>query len=98
MQVRYGANPKDFKYYDTKEIRDELLIEDIFKEDEINLTYSHIDRIIFGKINVFLISRERYLASLRERERGPRQCIFLLCLVEGAPSRNQSQIHCQQGV
>lgn len=48
MQVRYGANPKDFKKYDTKQIRDEFLVEDIFKEDEINLTYSHIDRIIFG--------------------------------------------------
>lgn len=48
MQVRYGANPKDFKKYNTKEIREEFLIENIFKEDEINLTYSHIDRIIFG--------------------------------------------------
>lgn len=48
MQVRYGANPKDFKKYNTEEIRDEFLVEDIFKKDEINLTYSHIDRIIFG--------------------------------------------------
>lgn len=48
MKVRYGANPQDFKKYDTKQIREEFLVEDIFKEDEINLTYSHIDRIIFG--------------------------------------------------
>ena len=48
MKTRYGANPKDFKKYDTKEIREEFLVEDIFKEDNINLTYSHIDRIIFG--------------------------------------------------
>ena len=48
MKTRYGANPKDFKKYDTKEIREEFLVEDIFKEDTISLTYSHIDRIIFG--------------------------------------------------
>ncbi len=48
MQTRYGANPKDFQKYDTDEIREEFLIEKIFVSDEINLTYSHIDRIIFG--------------------------------------------------
>lgn len=48
MEVRYGANPKDFKKYNTEDIRNEFLVEDIFKVDEINLTYSHIDRIIFG--------------------------------------------------
>ena len=48
MNVRYGANPKDFKNYSTKEIRDEFLVETIFKKDTICLTYSHIDRIIFG--------------------------------------------------
>ncbi len=48
MNVRYGANPKDFKKYDTQQIRDEFLVENIFQKDKINLTYSHIDRIIFG--------------------------------------------------
>ena len=48
MDIRFGANPKDFKKYDTKEIRDEFLVEKIFESDKINLTYSHIDRIIFG--------------------------------------------------
>ena len=50
MQVRYGANPQDFKKYNTQEIRDEFLVEKIFSQDEINLTYSHIDRIIFGGV------------------------------------------------
>lgn len=48
METRYGANPNDFKKYDTKQIRDEFLVTDIFQEEKINLTYSHIDRIIFG--------------------------------------------------
>ena len=48
MKVRYGANPKDFKHYTTKEIRKEFLVKKIFSKDEILLTYSHIDRIIFG--------------------------------------------------
>lgn len=48
MEVRYGCNPRDFKKYNTKEIRDEFLVEKIFEEDKILLNYSHIDRIIFG--------------------------------------------------
>ena len=48
METRYGTNPKDFKEYDTKKIRDEFLVTNIFEKNKVNLTYSHIDRIIFG--------------------------------------------------
>lgn len=50
MQVRNGVNPMDFKHYPTERIRDDFLIESIFVEGEMNLTYSHIDRIIAGGI------------------------------------------------
>lgn len=48
MELRTAASPKDSRYYDTKRLREEFLIDDLFKPDEIKLVYSHIDRIITG--------------------------------------------------
>ena len=48
MEVRTAASPKDVRYYDTERLREEFLIEDVFRADEIYLVYSHIDRIIAG--------------------------------------------------
>ncbi|HAT4124751.1 TPA: 5-dehydro-4-deoxy-D-glucuronate isomerase [Clostridium perfringens] len=50
MRNRYANNPKDLKRYDTEELRENYLVEDIFKDDQIELVYSHVDRIIFGGI------------------------------------------------
>ena len=46
MDIRYGANPKDFAHYTTEEIRREFLIEELFVLDGITVTYSHIDRMM----------------------------------------------------
>ena len=43
-----AASPKDARYYDTKRLREEFLIDDLFRPGEIKLVYSHIDRIITG--------------------------------------------------
>lgn len=48
MELRTASSPKDMKYYDTQRLREEYLIDDLFKADEIKLVYSHIDRIITG--------------------------------------------------
>jgi 4-deoxy-L-threo-5-hexosulose-uronate ketol-isomerase len=48
MEVRTASSPKDMKNYDTKRLREEYLIDDLFRPDEIKLVYSHIDRIITG--------------------------------------------------
>ena len=48
MELRTASSPKDVKWYDTKRLREEFLVEKIFKPGEIYLVYSHIDRIIFG--------------------------------------------------
>ncbi|PKB15443.1 5-dehydro-4-deoxy-D-glucuronate isomerase [Flavobacterium sp. 5] len=45
---RYASSPEAVKQYDTKQLRDEFLIDDLMKEDEITLTYSHYDRYITG--------------------------------------------------
>lgn len=48
FETRYSNHPDDSKYYDTAELREKYLIENVFEADEINLTYSHQDRIIAG--------------------------------------------------
>lgn len=48
MDIRYSISPKESKGFDTTELRDNYLIEGIFVDDEIKLTYSHVDRIIIG--------------------------------------------------
>ena len=48
FDIRYSNHPDDSKRYDTQELREKYLIEKLFEEDEILLTYSHQDRIIAG--------------------------------------------------
>ncbi|MDF2614628.1 MAG: 5-dehydro-4-deoxy-D-glucuronate isomerase [Clostridia bacterium] len=50
MDIRYGANQKDAKYYTTEELREEFLVENLFIAGEKNMVYSHIDRIIVGGV------------------------------------------------
>ena len=45
---RYASSPEAVKKYDTQQLRDEFLIDDLMKEDEITFTYSHYDRYIAG--------------------------------------------------
>lgn len=46
MDIRYSSNQKDFKRYTTEEIRDEYLIENLYKPDEVTAVYSHVDRMV----------------------------------------------------
>ena len=48
MELRTASSPRDARYYDTRRLREEYLIDDLFRPDEIKLVYSHIDRIITG--------------------------------------------------
>lgn len=50
LDIRYANHPGDAKYYTTEENRDHYLINDTFVADEIQFTYSHVDRIIAGGI------------------------------------------------
>jgi len=45
---RYASSPQAVKQYDTKQLRDEFLIDNLMKDGEITLTYSHYDRYIAG--------------------------------------------------
>jgi len=48
MKVLYGAGPEDIKTYDTARLRAEFLMEDLFREDKVSFTYTHVDRLILG--------------------------------------------------
>ena len=48
LEIRYSNHPDDSKHYDTETLRKHYLVEKVFVADEINLVYSHNDRIIFG--------------------------------------------------
>ena len=48
FETRYASNPEAVKHYDTDELRDEFLIENLMQNEKINLTYSHYDRYIAG--------------------------------------------------
>ena len=48
MQMRYPSNPEQIKQFTTDELRDEFLIDSLFSDDALTLTYSHIDRVIVG--------------------------------------------------
>lgn len=50
MKNRYANHPNDSKKYDTNQLREHYMIEEIFRDDKVELTYSHVDRIIFGGI------------------------------------------------
>lgn len=47
---RYATNPRDIKGYDTSELRNEFLIQELFIKNSIQLTYSMYDRLIVGGI------------------------------------------------
>jgi 4-deoxy-L-threo-5-hexosulose-uronate ketol-isomerase len=47
-ELRYAAHPEDAKSYDTKRLRNDFLIKNVFSEDEVNMVYSMYDRMIVG--------------------------------------------------
>jgi 4-deoxy-L-threo-5-hexosulose-uronate ketol-isomerase len=48
LKVLHNVHPDDFKSYQTGQIRDRFLIEDLVKADQLNCAYTHHDRMIAG--------------------------------------------------
>lgn len=46
MDIRYSVNQRDFKRYTTEEIRNEFLIDTVFKSGDVTAVYSHVDRMV----------------------------------------------------
>ena len=47
-ESRYASSPKAVKKYDTTELRDEFLIDDLMQTGKIKITYTHYDRYLAG--------------------------------------------------
>ncbi|MEG6567358.1 5-dehydro-4-deoxy-D-glucuronate isomerase [Thermoanaerobacterium saccharolyticum] len=50
MEIRYASHYEDVKHYDTSELRRHFLIENLFEPGELNMVYSHVDRIIVAGV------------------------------------------------
>ena len=61
-RTRYAGHPVDVKTYDTQRLRDEFLVQDLFKPDKIELTYSYYDRFIVG--GVMPVSKKLVLETI----------------------------------
>ncbi len=48
LDIRYSNHPSDAKSYDTASQRGHFLVERLFAPDEVLMTYSHQDRVVFG--------------------------------------------------
>ena len=46
--IQTACHPDDVKHYDTERLRSSFLMEKVMAPDEINLTYTLYDRLIFG--------------------------------------------------
>ncbi|MFC4324274.1 5-dehydro-4-deoxy-D-glucuronate isomerase [Litchfieldia salsa] len=50
LETRYATHPEDVKKYTTDELREHFLVEKLFESGQVNLTYTHNDRMIFGGV------------------------------------------------
>ncbi|NCN06206.1 MAG: 5-dehydro-4-deoxy-D-glucuronate isomerase [Spirochaetales bacterium] len=48
LDIRYAHHPEDVKSYDTQALRREFLVQNLYTPDALNLTYTHVDRLVFG--------------------------------------------------
>ncbi|WP_018931745.1 5-dehydro-4-deoxy-D-glucuronate isomerase [Gracilibacillus lacisalsi] len=50
MEVRYANHPNEIRRYNTDELREKFLVEKLFEPGKVHLTYTHVDRMIFGGV------------------------------------------------
>jgi len=50
IEKRYAIDPNTSKTFQSNQLREAFLIQNIFKDDEVSLVYSHYDRLIIGGI------------------------------------------------
>lgn len=48
--TRYTNHPEEIKRYNTDELRKSFLVEKVFEPGKVHLTYTHVDRMIFGGV------------------------------------------------
>ena len=48
MEIRYAISPNEAKQFDTQQLRENFLVQNLMQNDQVNLVYSHCDRVIVG--------------------------------------------------
>ena len=48
MQIRLAISPGETKQMNTEQLRENFLVEHLVQDDQLNLVYSHYDRVIIG--------------------------------------------------
>ena len=61
-RVQTACHPDDVKHYDTAKLRDRFVMEKVMAPDEINLTYTMYDRLVYG--GVMPVDRELALEPI----------------------------------
>lgn len=64
VAVQTATHPDDFKTFDTERIRSRFVMERVMAPDEINLTYTLYDRLVYG--GAMPVARELALESFSE--------------------------------
>ncbi|MDO4948776.1 MAG: 5-dehydro-4-deoxy-D-glucuronate isomerase [Bacteroidales bacterium] len=72
-RVQTACHPSDVKHYDTDRLRESFVMEKVMAPDEINITYTLYDRLIYG--GVMPVNKELKLEWFREL--GPDVKFFL---------------------
>ena len=50
MEIRYAISPNEAKQLDTEQLRENFLLQNLMQDDQVNLVYSHCDRVIIGGV------------------------------------------------
>jgi 4-deoxy-L-threo-5-hexosulose-uronate ketol-isomerase len=75
IEQRYATSPKEVEMMNTEELRENFLIESVFVDDMIEMTYSHYERMIIGgampvsgplKLETYAELRSDYFLERRE--------------------------------
>ena len=48
MEIRFAISPKESQSFNTEELRDAFLVQELMTDDNVKLVYSHYDRMIVG--------------------------------------------------
>jgi 4-deoxy-L-threo-5-hexosulose-uronate ketol-isomerase len=50
MKIRFQNSPKETRHMDTRELRDNFLVQNLMEKGKIELVYTHYDRMIIGGV------------------------------------------------
>ena len=74
FSTRYASSPKAVKRFDTQELRNEFLIQNVLKKDRLEWLYTHYDR--FMVTGVVPVNKSIQLVTIEPLKSGNKEVIF----------------------